>query len=542
MAATIPESPHGPKGMVHFKSILDPLWSEGDMASLRSGFPWVLLVLSPFERFYELDPALDDLSAGTSQLVIWRPDRPSVAESARLRVNSLVSSANSGESAVNQAGAAFPCAGVSELLTSLYVQRGSLILQGIRHPIGKEIGDLSLAQYLAACLACVASSVTVQTQTGPLEEERLALRWGALLCGQEDSSDVGLFTRQSQTLAWAANHIDAGGGPLLGRLESMPEPFLTTRFRAEAKSFDTALERIQQIFRCLRNGEVAFVPAMAQISQTFNGDGARMLHWRDLAEDLPNFLAWLPAFERTFGYLSASFRTSESDLEGLRESLLAACNQPHRFLEATERRLFESNFREFKTGYINYYHSAHEQAVHILSNQEKMKAIVDSVALPNLELLSELHSVDRKYLNQVRAIGKFMQANQCDLPVREILERQPHCYCNFNPAGHRLLMHSVDRMNKTIHEGIDHCRSILRRFRNGIIRELERMSPDDPNSRQIVALLSRGPMIPLKQPAIDMLNSVILRYPEETSAEGPIPVIDRPARVEEMADFYAAAE
>ncbi len=542
MAATIPESPQGPKGMVHFKSILDPLWSAGDMASLRAAFPWVLLVLSPFERFYELDPALDELSAGSPQLVIWRPDRPSVAESARLRVNSLVSAANPNEFGVSQAGLGGAGKGIRQLLTSLYVHRGSLIVQGVRHPIYKEMGNLSLAQYLAACLACLASSVTLQSEIEPLEAENLALKWSALLCGHEDQSGQSLYSRQSQALAWAARHIDAGDGTLLGRLQSMPEPFLTTRFRDEAKSFDTALERIQQIFRCLRNGEIAFIPAMAQVAQTFNGDEARLLRWKDLAEDLPRFLAWLPAFERAYGYLVGSFRTAETDAESHREMLLAACDEPHRFLEAAERERFDDNFSRFKAGYVEYYHSAHEEAAHILANQERMKTKVDSVALPNLELLSDLHPADKKYLIHVRAIGRFMQANQCDLPVRDILDRQPRCYCNFNPAGNRLLLRSVDRMNKTIQEGTDHCRSILRKYRKAIIQELENMSIDDPNSRQIAALLCRGPMIPLKQPAIDILNSILRRHPEDSSEEGPSPVIDHLARVEEMSDFYAAVE
>ncbi len=532
MAATIPESAHGPKGMVHFKSILDPLWSAGDMASLRAGFPWVLLVLSPFERFYELDPALDELSAGTSQLVIWRPDRPTVEESARLRVNSLVSATKKHELGVSQGGSGFAGKGILQLLTALYVQRGSLIIQGIRHPIHKEMGNLSLTQYLAACLACLASSVTTRSEIPPQEAEKLALRWSALLCRQENRTSLNLYTGEGQTLAWAAEHMDAGGGMLLGRLQSMPEPFLTTRFRDEAKSFDAALERIQHIFRCLRRGEIAFIPAMAQIAQTFNGDDARLLRWKDLAEDLPKFLGWLPAFESSFGYLSASFRTTETELEDLKKALLAACAEPHRFLEAGERELFDGNFGKFKAGYIEYYQSAHEETVHIVSNQEKMKARVDSVALRNLELLSDLNPANKRYLSRVRAIGKFMQANQCDLPVREILDRQPHCYCNFNPAGNRLLVKSVDRMSEAIQEGIDHFRSMLRKFKMVIIQELENMSVDDHHSKQIAALLSRGPMIPLKQPSIGILNSILRKHPDAFSVEGPPPVVDRPAIVE----------
>ncbi|MBZ5495286.1 MAG: hypothetical protein LAP85_02700 [Acidobacteriia bacterium] len=515
MSAPIPESARGPAGMIHFKSILDPLWTAGDLASLRDEFPWILLVLSPFERFYEVDPLLDDLSVGSTRLVIWHPDRPTAEESARLRVTSLVTPAVASESGIRDGGSGFAGKGARQILSSLYVLRGSLIVQGVHHSLHQELGDLSLQQYISACLTCLASAIPARSQAPPKEAERLALRWAALLCGQESLSGLSLYAGESQTLAWAATHLDIEPGMLSGGLQPLPEPFLTTRFRDETKAFDAAMERINHVFQCLREGDMAFIPAMTQVSQTFNGDEARLLRWKGLAEDLPKFLRWLSAFEGTYAYLSGTFPTPVLELENAKKMLLATCAEPQRFLDPAERELFDRRFDEFKREYVEYYASTHEDTVHIVGDQERMKAKVDSVALRNLELLSDLHDADKSYLNRVRAIGKFVQANQCDLPVREILARQPRCYCSFNPVGSRLLAMSVDQMNEAIREGIDHFRSLLRKHRMLIIKELKTLHTDDYHSRQIGALLSRGPMIPLKPQSIDILNTIMRQHADE---------------------------
>jgi hypothetical protein len=513
MDAPIPESAHGPMGVVHFKSILDPLWSTGDMTSLRSGFPWILLILSPFERFYELDRMLEELSTETTQLVIWRPDRPTAEESACLRVNSLVSPAMPAAAGQKHSGGSASSAAVRELLTALYVNRGSLIVQGVRHAIYQEMGDMGLTQYIAACLTCLASTVAAQiVPTYQEEAEDLAAHWVSLLSGQEGQSGFNMYTGESHILAWAAAHLGSGATMLTGRLQSMPDPFLTTRFRDETKFFDAAFERMNHIMHCLRRGEVGLVAAMSQVAQTFNGDETRMLRWKGLAEDLPRFLSWLPRFESSYDYISGAFPVSDVNLENTKRSLLNACAEPRRFLDACARDDFDRTFDEFKQGYVDLYQAAHEETVQIVANQEKMKARVDSVALRNLELLSDLNLVDRRYLNRARAIGKFVQSNQCYLPVREILSRQPRCYCNFNPAGNRLLVNSIDRMNETIKEGINHCRAILRKCRMVIIQELKHLSPDDPPAKQIASLLSRGPMIPLKQDSIELLNRIMKKH------------------------------
>lgn len=520
MSALLPDLPQGPAGMVHFKDISDPLWLQGDLATLRGGFPWVLLVLNPFERFYELDPFIDELSAEMSQLVIWRPDRPTMEESAFLRVNSLVSPASSGAFAQKNNHVSGSGSNALQILSALYIQRGCLVIQGTRHAIHQEIGNLGLPRYLTACLSCLAPAVAIPREASQPEAEQPALHWSSLLCGQADAAGRSLFAGESQVLAWGAAHLDDGGLALLKGLKSMPEEFLTTRFREEVRWLEAAADRIRQILRCLGRREIQFVSAMAQMAQVFNGDEARLLHWRQIIEGMPAFLRWLPLFERSHAYLNRSFPTPDLHLEEIRNRLQAICTEPVRLLEAQERDRFDGDFDEFKTGYIRHYQSAHEDTVHIVSNREKMKARVDSVALRNLELLSDLDFSDRSHINRARALGKFLQANQCDLPVGEILLRQARCYCNFNPAGDQLLMQTIERMNEVIQEGISHSRAALRAHKTAIIQAIQNLKADDPRAKEIAALLSRGPMIPLRPPSLDLLNQILQKHPAVFATAG----------------------
>jgi hypothetical protein len=512
MEVPIPEGAYGPAGMVHFKSVSDPLWSATDLACLKEQFPWILLILSPFERFYELDRTLDDLSAQSSHLAIWRPDRPTPKEVARLRVTSLVSHIAQEETAPPNGGAGTMNKETQKIFQALYVQRGILILRGARHSIIDELGVLSPQQYLSACLL---SLVPPDAKAGAAlheEVERQVSRWVELLCGQECLPVHNLYAAECQLLAWAATHLEIESGILRGKFQPLPEPFLTTRFLDEARSFDAALEQVQHIIRYLHGGRIVFVQAMKQLSLAFGGDEARLLRWKSIVENLPGFLNWLPTFESEYEYISGAFPVPLESLEEIKNGLLTASAEPQRFLDAQERERFDRNFDEYKRGYVDYYQSVHEDTLHIVGNREKMKSKMDAVALRNLELLSDLPGADKSYLNRVRAMGKFLQAGQCDLPVHEILARQPRCYCGFNPQESQRQAKSIGEMGEVIRQGIDHFRSMLRQHKALIIQSLKTMGADDHHAKQIAALLSRGPMIPLKERSIEILSVIVQKH------------------------------
>jgi len=140
---------------------------------------------------------------------------------------------------------------------------------------------------------------------------------------------------------------------------------------------------------------------------------------------------------------------------------------------------------------------------------------VNSTALHNLELLSNLHYIDKGPLNRVRIIGKWLHRRQCALPAGEILQKYPRCYCNFNPSGNTQTSALVEQINSAILDGLGYLRSILRKCSRTIIEEIKYLKVDDNHARQIASLLSRGPMIALKPRSIEILNNVIQKHAAE---------------------------
>ena len=366
----------------------------------------------------------------------------------------------------------------------------------------------------------IAGQAQEELLTGtPAQDEEEALRWASLLCGREVGAGAGLYSAGRQVLAWAALHPIFNAESFSQSPPPWPEAFLTLRFHEENESLNSKLEILGRICSDLCAGRTTFIQAMMQVSQAFHQDPAPLAHWKNRIAGRAGFLEWLPVFESSFSYVCRAFATPVANVEKVRGELLCTASEPHRFLDSLERSHFDDTFCEFKKTYITFYCTAHEDTVHIIGNQEKMESRLDSIALRNLEMLSGIEFADRRYLNHVRAIGKWMQSHQCDLPVLEILERQPRCYCNFNPETGRRLSGSVEQMNEAIRQGIDHFRSILRRYRMLIIQELRNLGTDDQHSRQIAALLAHGTMVPLKQQSVDILNAILQKHAGKFKAQ-----------------------
>jgi len=139
---------------------------------------------------------------------------------------------------------------------------------------------------------------------------------------------------------------------------------------------------------------------------------------------------------------------------------------------------------------------------------------IDPVALRNLDLLSGLQYTDQSYLNRVKVLANWIRHNQCNLPLHQILEHYPRCYCNFNP-GIQQPAGSAAQINGVIQEGLQYFRTILRRCGHLIMLELKTQLIDDNSLKQITAALSDGPMIPLKPQSIKVLNRIIAKNTNE---------------------------
>jgi len=510
--SSIPGLENGPLGFVHLKSVADSLWSEEDLSSLKEDpAQWILLILSPLERYYELDSSLQEMAANLPNLLIWRPDCPTAGEAERLHALTLTSPEERSREAEYE---------IRRILDSVFAGRGKLITGTKEWRIADEIGSQQLQPYLAGKLRkLVLNSTAVPATTAPPEDgskfprdEKTALHWAALLSGLDGIRGVDLSSATEQLLAWWATNLDLDPGLSVGDWPEVPESFLTTKFSEELRFFNTCLDQLRPLLGQLRNGETELRHAMRQVAIAFSRQETRLRRWRRLLDRLPSLMQWLPSYAHAQSYLSGVYPTDRVVLEQNRENLLSAMRAPIRFMDPAERDRFDREFLEFKKGYSDYYCALHEGSRQFGGKQEGVDLKLDSVSLMNLERLSTLAHSNKSYLNRVRIIGKWIQANRCPLPAREILDSHPRCYCNFDPIGGKNPSELANQVNGIIQEGIDYFRKSLRGCSSIIIQELKSQGVDDRHARQIAALLSHGPMIPLHARSIEVLNRMIDKH------------------------------
>jgi hypothetical protein len=252
---------------------------------------------------------------------------------------------------------------------------------------------------------------------------------------------------------------------------------------------------------------------IVQLRRIFSDEEQRLITWKKSLDNLQGLILWLPAFSHAREYVLAAFPLGIEYPDNLRRSLIQSIRDPYPFMNSGTRDSFEKKFLEFKKCYMENYYSLHEEMRHITRDTKREESKVDPVALRNLELLSGIQHTDQSYLNRVNILARWIQRNQCTLPVIRILDRYPRCYCNFNPSSIRHPTGPVSQINEIIHEGIGYYRRALRQSRTLIIKEIETQKLESGISKQIVALLGKDPMISLKEETIESINRIVRTNP-----------------------------
>ena len=336
--------------------------------------------------------------------------------------------------------------------------------------------------------------------------ETRARHWAALLTGNDALRTSSLEFAEAMLVDWLKQSEEG----IPWSVRTFPEAFQTTRFSNEVKAIENPTRFLKNVSYGLHSGDFSFFEAIERIGHGFAWDEKRLLQWKQGLENLEGVIGWLPSFTEAQDYLSAAFPLGRQDLDSARESLLDSIEEPHRFLEPSARSEFDERFAEFKRNYIDAYFLLHEDALHVTGGPGRDESRVDPVALRNLDMLSELQYTDKSCLNRVKLMAKWIRHNQCSLPLHQILEHYPRCYCNFNPHNPQPAG-SAASINKVIQEGLEYFRTILRRCGHLIMLELKSQPIDDDSLKQITAALSDGPMIALKPQTIKTLNRIIAR-------------------------------
>ncbi len=510
----LPEFEPAVSGMVCFKGPDDPLWSDRDIAGLRAGkASWALLVLSPFERSRDLEHHLAQLAGRWDRLLIWEPAAPTPHELRRLQRAAPAYPLPPRASA----GRARAKATARRTLGSLYVSRGTFRNASDRWPIAEEVSASNLALCLSRNLASLLGtdvSVLAGSVAAPGTDGQgpgPEARWAALMPGPAGAPN-GKYAEQD-LLAWWAARLEVDCPALVAKLHALPEGMLTTRMWDEIRVFEGSLGLMRSVFQRLRMGEISLLDALRQVAHHFGNDEARVARWRASLDGLAALARWVPAYEHAHDYLSAALGTGSSVIDGKRNTLLDCARQPHDFLQSNRRDLFDAEFLDFKREYIEAYAAAHQDAL------GRLHAKIDSTSLRTLELLSGLPGADATNWHKVKLIGRWARRNQCDLPAREILERYPRCYCNFNPAVRQHLPDPGSQINRLVRDGIEQFRKALRNARKVIIEEVGKLEEETDASRQIAALISVSPLAPVGPECIEILARIIQDHPEPFSRD-----------------------
>jgi hypothetical protein len=512
LAAGLPGKEKTSAGLVYFKSVFDPCWSDEDLAKLKgSGYRWLLMILSPCERFYEFETRFNEIAAALHNFVLWLPDAPSRIELESLRRLMFEQPAGN----IGKEPSVYKMdRDAHRIVEQLYVPRGHMLSGSERWAIGTDIRDRNVSQYLSARLAAIAPkgrASVVSSERAPVEifTDSQALHWAELLTGRPEIRDGSTEQVRAQLAEWMDSVED-----FFKKLPELPETFMTTRFSRDLNAIRATVQNLKPVLFSLRTCAFTLREAMAHIARNFGSDEERLLKWRRSLDNLGGFVRWVPSLLHAQDYLRAAFPLGQERIDALRDLLLKIFEEPCQLLEAKTRNDFDANFLEYKKKYLDCYCSLHENSFH-LNNEDNEASRIDPVALRNLDLLSGLQYTDKIHLNRVNILAKWVQRNKCNLPLRRILERYPRCYCNYNPSGNRQPAGIGSRINGVIQEGIDYFRSILRNCEDLIVQELETQHADENTSRQIKMLLSHNPLSALKPQSIEMLNKIIWKHQSE---------------------------
>jgi hypothetical protein len=517
LEATIPESDEAPAGLVYFKTIFDPHWSNEDLAELQDNASWILMILSPCERFADFESRLSEICSRLPMMIIWRPEAPSRVEMERL--HKLVRE-TSWQAMEDPASSEETRKTIYAILSDLYIRRGRVMESSGSHSICSRIGTQTIGQYLSAWLnrvcLCTETSLSRNRSVSATENTAdAAIDWALLLTGRDEFHSRQTDTIKNMVMEWwetSAEH-------LLKKLPEIPETFRTIRFWKKIKRVEDPLLALKPIIGSLQSGSFTLFEAMGHVRRNFSGDKERLRQWKKQMGNIESFLLWLPAFMNARDYVTAALPIDALNLEQSRNSLLRTIEDSARFLEAKARSAFETQFLEFKKNYVNTYCRHHDKSLHLGDDLDNPEAKIDPAMLRNLELLSELTYADKRYINHIKILAKWIQRHRCYLPVGQILEHYPRCYCNFNPHSHQQPADLPQQIHRICQEGIDFFRQVLRRCSHLIAMEIESQQIEEGIRIQIASALSETPMAVLKPECIHALNDIIAMHPNRFRTE-----------------------
>ncbi len=366
------------------------------------------------------------------------------------------------------------------------------------------------------------------------------LEWARLVADADHLNDLvtadGRQLIRKSLVEWLARWQELN---LQARFSEVPPEAATRRtwqlIAASKQYFDTSARSVHAIL----DEEISLEEGLGRIVTTFAANPTiyqRAL--RDLRM-LTSFVDWVAFYTLAKEYVLSADRTTEPNIEAERSELVDFISAPHRLLDESKRRRFESVYESFVQHYVDYYVSAHDLHVGTRADFEALDAFLDSETWMRFQLLSHVRVVNGRYYQFSADLVEAIRDMSCDLPTRELLRERPSCVCGFrlgHPDGFARLF---ERLRMLVDQGAKNHILMIRQFRQPILTGLRGMEADAAYadaSVPLIGLLSGGDVITELTPStVDLVNRCLTDQPLSVAVAAPASLEPgRPVTKEEL--------
>lgn len=293
------------------------------------------------------------------------------------------------------------------------------------------------------------------------------------------------------------------------RFEEVPADLMTMNTWHTVNMSIRRQERTAAIVESLLEDALTIETGLSRILDLFGLDIAALEQTGLKMQALAGFLDWLPTFINLRNYLLAAETTGEEKIDSEWEQLNLRLREPHELLMSEARIQLEQSFEDFREVYSGFYAQAHEASVGLRGYREMVESFYASEDWRTFKLLTQLKLDGRAFESDARMLTELIDKTRCELPISEILQRQPHCGCSF-------------RLNRRLHLGsvLDAFRSMTKSAmtyyceemweRRDEIRQYLRARESDPVATTIndfVTGCGEGCVVNLSQEVVNFLNA-----------------------------------
>lgn len=366
---------------------------------------------------------------------------------------------------------------------------GALTAVGLIELVNEATGEMLAAGNVHEGFAPERYTALRRVTSADYPQEVLA-EWARQLTGQSDlpppinrEAEARLRAALSEWLArWEPEQWGR-------RFEQMPiEMFTVGHWRAMHASRQR-IARVHALAGAAVRGQTPLTTALSRVADVFGFDLDLLAVTQAEMRALGSFLDWVPTLAAMRNYVLAAEPTGQAEIEQLRSELTETVQSSHRLIDPERRAEAAAKFAEFRRRYSDFYAAAHESHVGPSASRELIKSFCDSADWQQFCLLLHLRLDDGAFHRDTQALLTLTCETRCELPVRELLEQQPHCCCSFRLHRRMHLGSLLDALKAVVSAALTYYSLALWRRREEVRAQAVKLG-DDRLTSEIEAFLS----------------------------------------------------